>query len=712
MHASVINREMLLDGLNGPQREAVTAADRHVVVFAGPGSGKTTVLTRRVLYLLQQGADPAELMVVTFTRAAAAEMKRRLGQIAGDGVRRWCIGTFHSLFLMLLREAGERIPPLLGETDQARLVRSVLAEKGFPSDDESVSERVSQIGLCKSMGILPGRLKVKEERNIRFRELFQEYEERKRRAGVWDYDDILITVLRRLTASETAREWTGRFEHILVDEFQDINQVQYEAVKRLAGTSGGLFVVGDDDQAIYGFRGSDPRFMLRMEHDFPGIRKVLLRTNYRSTEEIIQAGERLISRNRMRQAKPREGTGIRGPEPILWQPEDEEQEAEWVLRQLTDGTESAVLFRTTTQARALIDLLVRKNIPFFAYPGESSFYRKWQVQDVLAYLRTALRPDDSESLSRIINRPQRFVNGEDCLAAAKQRARETGISLLECLPGLFGLSRRQAKAMEQLVNHVRQLRRMSAKKAVRAVRHAVGYDRWMETFCEQTGNDPSAFAEPLEELERAAEAFPSVEGFLDHVGKVEQALENPCPDSPIKLMTLHKSKGLEFDRVFIIGLQAAVFPHRRALAGSESRIREAWEEERRLLYVGITRTRKELILSAAKHRLGKRVGISPFVRELGPGEFPSSRGSETDGKVRSDERSEAGKPEEDKTRFLSEPLKPGMRISHVKFGVGEVIRVTSLDGAVPGRKVLVRFGEGTRWLHFELSRQLGLVAVT
>jgi DNA helicase-2/ATP-dependent DNA helicase PcrA len=706
--------EMLLDGLNDLQREAVTVPDRHVVVFAGPGSGKTTVLTRRVLHALHTGTPAERLMVVTFTRAAAREMKERLEQVMGDRVKRLFIGTFHSLFLSLLKESGVTIPPLMTEGEQAKRIRSILMEENLPSDEETVSTTLLQIGLCKNNLILPERMKVEKKKNILFHKVFMAYEKGKRESGVWDYDDILLAMHRVLSDPETAERFAARFDQVLVDEFQDINRVQYEVVRRLVRPHGRLFAVGDDDQAIYGFRGSDPRFMLELEKDFPGIRKVVLLINYRSTNEIIRLSDRLIRHNRMREPKPREGINARGPEAEWLTPEDEEHEAELILSRLRDGLETAVLYRTSTQARALIDALVRKGISFFTFSGESSFYRRWQVQDVLAYLRLAYDPNDLDALVRIINRPKRYLSGEDWLDAAWSLARKTGRTVLDVLPEIPGLEAYHVRYLSELQSRVKELLHLSAAQAVRAIRGGIGYDRWLDAFASETGNDRSTVFEPVEELVLAAEPFADGKALLEHAGRVEAALECPDRSSPIKLMTLHKSKGLEFDRVFLIGLHAMVIPHHRALMVPEHRKAAAWEEERRLLYVGITRAKTELVLSASKTRQGKRVGISPFVKELGFGvEKADPVVTVQADNAKPGARLAAApvlKSEGARGRFAEEPVAPGMRILHVKYGEGTVIQITPLEGVAPGRKVLVRFEEETHALHYELSRQLGLVS--
>ncbi|MBH8607814.1 ATP-dependent helicase [Thermoactinomyces sp. CICC 10521] len=709
MNATV--KEMILSGLNEEQCRAVTAPEGPVAVFAGPGSGKTTVLTRRILYLLEQGNSANQLMVVTFTRAAAQEMKARLEQIAPGQSKEMYIGTFHSLFFRMLRESGEFPPPLLGAKEQAGWIREILGQKEQPADEETIGTYLNQIGLCKGNAILPGQLKVQKQKNVLFRDVFSAYEERKKAEGVWDYDDILLAVYSRLKRPGFRDYWQNRFRHLLVDEFQDINRVQYDVLIQLAAGHRCLFAVGDDDQAIYGFRGSDPRFMLKISEDFPEARRIILTVNYRSTEEIIGLSERLIRKNRLRQPKTRIGTGKTGTRINWWEPEDENDEARRILLCLRDGKESAILFRTLTQARAIIDELVRRNIPFFVNDGSYSFYRRFQVQDMFAYLKLASDPNDLDALARIINKPKRYLFGEEWLDALWNLARKRNLSLLEALPHLPGLEPYQIRYFKEMREHVFSLKNMSAAAAIRAIRETIGYDRYLKAFAQETGSDLTSLMEPADELLLAAEPFSDGQALMEHAKKVEARLKIPDEQAKVKLMTFHRSKGLEFDRVFLIGLHAMVLPHYRSLQVPEQRKNAAWEEERRLFYVGITRARKELYLSASKTRQGKRSGISPFLKEMG---FAGGEESDRDPVLQPKRLPEAAawrqrSREQPQLRFSHEEVAQGMRVNHIKFGEGVVTEVARLEGVAPGRKIMVRFADGLQSLHYELSRQLGLI---
>ncbi|TCS93436.1 ATP-dependent helicase [Hazenella coriacea] len=703
--------DLLLTDLNKEQRKAVTAGDSPVVVFAGPGSGKTTVLTRRVLYLLHQGIPANQIMVVTFTRAAAQEMKNRLMTIMPESRSKLMIGTFHSIFLTMLRESGERIPPLIQAKEQNEWVRQLLIEQEQPADDEAVSSALNQMGLCKGNLITPTRMNVKKKKNILFRDLYQAYETKKEEVGVWDFDDILLATYGCCLNLDWLSYWQNRFQAILVDEFQDINRVQYEILLQLSKQRQRLFVVGDDDQSIYGFRGSDPSFMLQLHKDFPSLQRIVLSVNYRSTDTIIQVGDQLIKQNHHRQSKPRAGTGAQGPALIWMEPEDEEEEAEQIVKQLGDQMQTAILYRTSTQARAMIDALVRNDISFTASASDSSFYRRWQVQDIFSYLKLVHQSNDLDALVRIINKPKRYLFGEEWIDSCWSLARKRNQSILEVLPDLPGLERYQSRYLDKLKQHIFAMKMMSPVDAIQYIREQIGYDRYVETFAKDTGNDLGVLLEPVEELTVAAKQWTDGQAWLSHAEKVNQQLRQSPRTSQVHLMTFHKAKGLEFDRVFLIGLHAMVLPHRRSLQVPENRKQVAWEEERRLLYVGITRAKTELYLSVSKTRQGKRLGASPFLKEIGfekKVDFPSIQQVSSLSRLSKQSKTQ-GQPQ---LRFVDEVVRPGMGMNHVRFGDGVVVKVTPLEGVAPGRKILVRFTDQTITLHYELSRQLKLIALT
>ncbi|KEO84453.1 ATP-dependent helicase [Tumebacillus flagellatus] len=616
--------------LNPEQREAVRHTAGPLVVFAGPGSGKTTVLTCRAAYMMQVARIPAnQLLIVTFTRAAAEEMQERLGRLPGIGesvARAAEIGTFHSVFLrMLLQQNGGRMPQLLEDAEQRQIIRNLLREAGEDGDDEEVADALQKIGLCKNNLILPARIKATKPENQKFRDLFAGYEKAKARMDRWDYDDILVECYHMLTGNPLALEYYRRkFRYILVDEFQDTNLAQYEVIKLLAG-HGNLCIVGDDDQSIYRFRGSRVEFLLEFEETFPGAAKVILATNYRSTDPVIDTASRLILHNRKRQSKHIKGTGREGDRPVVIRPEGERDEAEQVLTQieqlLRDGMEPegiAILYRTNIQVRAMIDGLVARNVPFTLHDADGDFYRRWQVRDVLTYFRLALEPDDLDGLVQIINRPKRYLYPERWVEEVHHIRREKNCSYLEALKQVTGLEPYQRQKVEQLAKDLHKLKFQSPASALQTLRKEIGYDKYLEEYTTKTGNDLKAASEPLEELEQAVIGHGTIPKFLQHVAEVNETIrKNRNKGEGIQLMTMHKAKGLEFEHVYCIGLVEDMMPHAKALNAEGEKRDAALEEERRLLYVGMTRAKRFLTLSAPKCYHGSRTEPSPFLYETG-----------------------------------------------------------------------------------------------
>ncbi|SDW57047.1 DNA helicase-2 / ATP-dependent DNA helicase PcrA [Marininema mesophilum] len=693
--------------LHPDQLKAVTAGEGTIAVFAGPGSGKTTVLTQRVLTLLERGVSPEKILVVTFTRAAASEMQQRIEQLTGN-TSGLTLGTFHSIFLRLFHRMGVSVPRLLNDGEQRHWIRELLKDKEQPSDEEGVATTLSQIGFCKGNMVLPERMNVQKQQNKLFRDLFQAYETRKKEQNTWDYDDILLAFCGWL--KEEGNPMSGSFSRILVDEFQDINRVQYDSLQLLLAKKGSFFAVGDDDQSIYGFRGSDPKFMQELSRR-PGSQRVVLSVNHRSTDAIVAVGQKLIRHNRMRQEKRLIGMGRAGKEPTLLKPSDEEEEATKIIASLSDEGKTGVLYRTSTQARAIIDALVREGIPFSASMGDALFYRRWQVKDIFAYLTLAQNPNDLDAIVRIINKPKRYLFGEEWIDTAWNLSRKINVSVLEALPELPGLETYQKKNLSQLALQVKSLCGLGAREAIQEIRQRIGYDRFLTAYAKDLGQEVLSLLEPVEELTVAAQSFEWGIDLLEHADRVERALREPSPNPRIHLMTFHKAKGLEFDRVFLIGLHAMTIPHRRSLQVADHRKNAAWEEERRLLYVGMTRAKRELTLSISHTRQGRRVGPSPFLKEIGFDDDEITLKEDQDTFVANphyipSRRKEKGQPQ---LRFAGEELTIGTTLIHQRWGEGEVIAFEPLEGSAPGRKVALRFPHETVSLHYELSRQLGLI---
>lgn len=722
--------------LNDEQREAVRHVDGPLVVFAGPGSGKTTVLTCRAAFLLQAAQIPAShLLVVTFTRAAADEMQTRLAALPGlsaQSVRAAEIGTFHSVFMrMLIQQNGGRVPPLLEDSEQRNLIRRLLREQGQDGDDEEVADALQKIGLCKNNLILPQRIKATKPENQKFKDLYLGYEQAKAEGDRWDYDDILVQCYFMLRQNpELLEHYRRRFRYILVDEFQDTNLAQYEVIKML-GAHGNVCIVGDDDQSIYRFRGSQVEFLLDFDKTFDGAKKVILATNYRSADPIIDTASRLILHNRKRQSKQIRGTGREGDKPAMLRPEGEKDEAEQVLKGIadlletgTDPNEVAILYRTNIQVRAIIDGLVERGLPFTLHDADGDFYRRWQVRDVLTYFKLAYDQDDLDGLVQIMNRPKRYLYPERWVDEVHHMRREKGWSYLRALRQVEGLEGYHLTKIDQLGRDLNALQFQTPAQALRTIRHEIGYDKYLEEYAEKTGNDLKLVSEPLDELEQAVTGFRTIPEFLAHVEEVAETIRKARQQGDgIQLMTMHRAKGLEFAHVYCIGLVDEMLPHPKALNAEGDKRQAAVEEERRLLYVGITRAKHFLTLSAPQRYHGRRAEPSPFLYETGlldrPKTLASGRiGSKSDSasgdipkkqsaspQVPAQERMKAALEKYGKTEFNE-----GDTLFHKDMGPGLIDSIKPLSGE-GGRRVLVKFpGQEKLYdVHLELTLYLGLM---
>lgn len=723
--------------LNNEQREAVCHVAGPLVVFAGPGSGKTTVLTCRTAYMLQvAGVSASSMLIVTFTRAAAAEMQNRLAKMPGIGaqmVRAAEIGTFHSVFMrMLVQQSGGRVPQLLEDSEQRQIIRALLREQGQDGDDEEVAQTLQKIGLCKNNLILPQRIKATKPENQKFRDLFLRYEEEKARLDRWDYDDILVQCHAMLRSNPNVLDYYQRkFRYILVDEFQDTNMAQYEVIK-LLGRHGNVCIVGDDDQSIYRFRGSRVEYLLEFDRLYEGAKKVILATNYRSVDPVIDTSSRLIMHNRKRQNKQISGTDREGDKPTLLRPESERDEAEQILTQvqiLLDGGsephEVAILYRTNIQVRAMIDALVERELPFTLHDADGDFYRRWQVRDVLTYFRLALDPDDLDGLTQVINRPKRYLYPDRWVDEVHQARRQSGASYLEALRSLESLEVYQRQKVDQLITDLRKIQFQTPFQALKTIRQEIGYDKYLEEYATKTGNDLKTVSEPLDELEQAVATHRTLHDFLAHVKEVEETIRKSRNQGDgIQLMTMHKAKGLEFEHVYCIGLVEEMIPHPKALQAEGDKADDAREEERRLLYVGMTRAKRYLTLSAPNRYHGHKAEPSPFLYETGLLPRPKrvsvpitattgSRASSTAGKPAGNPA--ATLPAGERMRLALDKygalqLAEGDTLHHKDLGPGQVESIKTITGG-GGRRVVVKFPaqEKPHDLHLELCLYLGLV---
>jgi DNA helicase-2/ATP-dependent DNA helicase PcrA len=712
--------ERLLAGLNGPQREAVVHGEGPLLVLAGAGSGKTRVLTHRIAYLLATGAArPGEILAITFTNKAAAEMRERVGQLVGRSVRAMWVTTFHSACARMLRVDAERLGysksfTIYDQSDSLRMLKRCLSELGV--DPKRFPPRAVYAKISGAKNQLIDSDSYNESAYAEFEEVVAEafplYEKRMREANAMDFDDLLVRTVNVLELSEEARErWRRTFRHVLVDEYQDTNHSQYRLLQLLAGEHRNLMVVGDDSQSIYGFRHADVRNILDFEKDFEDAEVVKLEQNYRSTQTILSAANAVIERNREGLRKEL-WTEDGGGAPVqLNELGDEHQEARWVAGEIerleeeegVDRSGVAVFYRTNAMSRVLEDTLQRFDVSYQVIGG-TKFYERAEIKDAIAYLSLLANPADLVSFGRVVNSPRRGI-GNTTQGRIAAYVNTTGLpvwEVIERVEEIPGLSGAAIKAVGGFYETMATLRERADEEGpvaglLEAVLHQSGY---LEALGAERTIESEGRAENLEtliagaaefDIERAQEGESDVSPLEEYLQQMSLFTEQDAlavDKELVTLMTLHNAKGLEYDTVFIVGCEEGAFPHMRALEeGGE-------EEERRLCYVGITRARKRLYLTWARERrlFGRAEHNLPsrFVDEL-PSELTerhssaarslgTSWGTPTADAVESVQPLDAGPALE---------LQTGDDVVHASFGDGVV------TGVEPGGVIVVRFaGDG------------------
>jgi DNA helicase II / ATP-dependent DNA helicase PcrA len=714
--------ERLLAGLNGPQRQAVEHGGGPLLVLAGAGSGKTRVLTHRIAYLLATGeARPGEVLAITFTNKAAAEMRDRVGQLIGRSVRAMWVTTFHSACARMLRVDAERLGYSKGFTiydqaDSLRMLKRCLTELGV--DPKRFPPRAVQAKISGAKNQLVDADAYAEMQGSVFEEVVAEafplYEKRMLAANAMDFDDLLVRTVNAMELFEDVRErWRRTFRHVLVDEYQDTNKAQYRMLQLLAGEHRNLMVVGDDAQSIYGFRHADIRNILDFEKDFPEAEVIKLEQNYRSTQTILSAANALIERNRegLRKELWTEDEG--GELVQLSELTDEHEEARWVAAEIERLGEEhgvarcdvAVFYRTNAMSRVLEDTLNRFDVPYQVIGG-TKFYERAEIKDAVAYLSLLVNPSDLVSFQRIVNSPRRGI-GNTTQGRLASHVNTTGLPIwdvierVEEVPGLSGKAIKSvgrfyetmaglreraeqegpvATLLETVLNESGYLEALAAERTVEAEGRAENLEALVAGAAEfdiEREREGESEISPLEEYLQQISLYSEQDGLQDE----NQEL--------VTLMTLHNAKGLEYDTVFIVGGEDGAFPHMRALEeGGE-------EEERRLCYVGVTRARKRLYMTWARERQlfgrSERNLPSRFIDEL-PVELTerhstaarslgASWGTPTTDQVTPAQTVDPGPALE---------LQTGDDVVHASFGDGVV------TGVEPGGVIIVRFsGDGT-----------------
>lgn len=605
--------------LNTAQQKAVCHETGPMLVLAGPGSGKTTVLLCRISRLLERGlAKPQEILALTFSKAAAEEMKSRFENLNGaSGVS---FGTFHSIFFRILRSRyGWNVEQIFQEEERRNILRnSIEAEKwDIPDLEEYISQFFSQLSLMNSELEQPNRFTPTGMPVEEFRKLYRAYEGYKERHEKLDFDDMLTQCYQLLREDAAVREyWQRKYKFILVDEFQDVNQAQFACLQILAEKHQNLFVVGDDDQSIYAFRGARPDFLLRFPTLYPAAKKVTLNTNYRSTERIVNLAERVIGNNEVRFVKNMKGIGEAGDKVTFFLAEDAAKEAahiaEKIGRLLDEGmplTEIAVIYRTNLQGGAFARELYKRGIPYDLRDNSGNVYEHWVAKDLLAYLLLAENEESDSALRRILNKPKRYI-GKDLLAEAETMPYTLLRSFFVC-PSLKGW---QEENLENLRIDLNQIRKRTPYDALKYIRKVIGYDEYLEEFAAYRRTSAQVLQEIADEIMETAKDCADVRSFREQLERLslqmkEQSRKKGQKRNGVALMTMHGAKGLEFRAVFLPSLVEGIVPHEKGT--------DTVAEERRLFYVAMTRASEKLCLSAILQRYEKERKPSRFLAEMG-----------------------------------------------------------------------------------------------
>jgi DNA helicase II / ATP-dependent DNA helicase PcrA len=606
----------LLEGLNPPQREAVAHRGGPLLVVAGAGSGKTRVLTRRIAHLLATDeAAPWEILAITFTNKAADEMRRRVVELVGKRAERMWVSTFHSACLRMLRSHASILGyqssfTVYDDLDSRRLIEVIESELGLDTKrlpPRSVSGVISQ-AKAELIDFETFRENARGDPfATRIAEVYRQYQQRLLAANAMDFDDLLMVAVNLLEASDVVRQgYQERFKHILVDEYQDTNRAQNRLVILLGAAHGNVCVVGDSDQSVYRWRGADIANILQFEQAFEHATTILLEQNYRSTQRVLDAANAIISHNEARRPKNLFTEGEEGPPIARYRAEDEHDEASFVAaevarlhdREALSYAEMAIFYRTNAQSRVFEEELIRREVPYKVVGG-TRFYDRREVKDMLAYVRVLGNPSDEISARRILNVPKRGI-GEMSVVRLVAWAKDHGCSIVEALDhaeevGLTGKALKGALALAELLGELSRLAdTLAPGDLVESVAVRTGYIAELEA---EHSHEADGRIENIYELAGVAAEYEDLVEFLETVALVADSDEIDGDGTRVNLMTMHTAKGLEFQAVFLTGLEEGIFPHMRTLAEPLE-----LEEERRLCYVGVTRARERLYLSHAWRR--------------------------------------------------------------------------------------------------------------
>jgi DNA helicase-2/ATP-dependent DNA helicase PcrA len=708
----------LIDSLNDRQREAVSAEPGPILVLAGAGSGKTRVLTHRIAWACEvNGLSPYSVLAVTFTNKAAAEMRARVESLLGISAAAMWVGTFHGLAHRMLRLHYEaaRLPQnfqILDSDDQLRMVKRVVRQLDL--DEASWPPKQAQwfINHNKDEGLRWSNIDAGQDPiQQQMLEIYRLYQELCERAGVVDFAELLLRVLELIRDNDDIREhYQRRFAHILVDEFQDTNAIQYAWLRLMAGAVTPVFVVGDDDQSIYGWRGARIENIHHFEQDFAKTQVIRLEQNYRSTGTILKAANALIENNHSRLGKELWTQSDDGEPIMFYTAYNERDEARFVIDRIEHWVsqgrsrkEAAVLYRSNAQSRQFEEALFTRGVPYRVYGG-LRFFERAEIKDILAYLRMISSPAADNAFERTVNHPPRGI-GQKTIDEIRNHARAQSVSLWNASLELVAAQQLSARARSALQGYVDLIRRMTAELGElplgEQIKSGIEISGLEAQFKKDNSEKGQSRIENLQELIGAGKSFAydavieenmsTLDAFLAHAALEAGEGQADAWEDCVQLMTMHSVKGLEFPLVFLVGMEEGLFPHQRS---SEEPGR--MEEERRLCYVGITRAREQLVVTSAEVRRlygGESYNkLSRFVREI-----PDELMQEIRPKANFSRPVLTASPRIDRDRAEEETgLFVGQRVNHARFGDGIVL---NLEGQGPQSRVQVNFEDaGSKWL--------------
>ncbi len=615
------------------QIQAVGHFQGPAMILAGPGSGKTTVVTRRVQHLVQDcGVSPSSILVITFTKAAAMEMKSRYLHLMGESYTTASFGTFHAVFFGILKLAyGYTAGNILREETRFQYLREAVTHLRLEIDDENefLTGVSAEISLMKNERIAPEHYFSKNCSEEIFRKIYEGYEERKRSARQIDFDDMLVYTWDLLSQrKDILSAWQKKYQYILVDEFQDINQLQYDILRLLAAPENNLFIVGDDDQSIYRFRGAKPEIMLNFPKDYPDAKQVILNDNFRSTTQIVEAAGNVIRQNHARFAKEIHARGGDGSPVQVAEFPDRQQECAYILKEIQRHIERgehyqdlAVLYRTNTQPRLLLQKLMEYNVPFRVRDQLPNLYEHWIAKNLLCYFRLAAGSGLRKDLLPVLNRPKRYLN-RACL--------NDEVISWDAMMEYYQDKEYVQEKIERLRYDLRMLGRMAPFAAINYIRHVMGYEDYLREYAQFRRMKEEDLLSVLDEIQESARACKSTQEWFDHIEQYGREMERmrraqqETPDG-VQLATMHSSKGLEYQTVFILDAAEGITPYKKAVLDADL------EEERRMFYVAMTRAKRELVICYAKKQFSHELHPSRFIREMRGGAEQPER-SRSDGR--------------------------------------------------------------------------------